>query len=541
MSACFTLLFVLAACAVPITARPAAPLQAGDAVPIESEVRTAALFKNGLAFVHREASLEGTAGTVRLDELPPPAHGTFWLSADPARVALGPAIARRTERRELQPALTVAQLMRANVGRDLTLMLAEGQSVSGRLVAMPESGPGQEHGAAAARYPSPPDLALIETEGGMTALSAGAVQRVISPSGELARELEVSREAVSLSLSLEPRGDGAASLSILYLERGLTWVPSYAIDISESGRATLTAKAEVINEAEDLADATLQFVTGFPNLQFAHVVDPIAMQGDLDAFLGALGRSPSAGMPVVMQQAVLSNRAMADQVSFPVAGPPAGGTSVEDLFFYEEPGVTLKRGERGLYPLFSVSVPYEDLYQWRIADSLEGSQVRRQDQPEQEEVWHSVRLVNDSSVPWTTAPAMTMKGGRLLGQDTLNYAAVGARTTVRVTRAIDVQGEQTEYELLRERDAASFHGRSYDRVTVRGEVRATNHKRQAVRLEVSKQIQGEVTENPDEAEVVTVAEGLRKVNPTARLTWSVPLEAGAAVEISYVYTLYVRP
>ncbi|MGH7150700.1 MAG: hypothetical protein ACREIU_08385, partial [Planctomycetota bacterium] len=293
---------------------------------------------------------------------------------------------------------------------------------------------------------------------------------------------------------------------------------------------------------ENLEGATLRFVTGYPNLRFSHVADPIAMRGNLAAFLAALGQSAPEESALARQ--ALANafryRAEAD-AAFPVSGAPAPGETAEDLFLYEQKDVSLARGERGLYPLFTVRVPYEHLYEWSIPDTIgEEPYQPRPETPREEEIWHSVRLTNDSSLPWTTAPAMTMKNGALLGQDALSYAAVGAKTTVRITRAVDVQGEQGEYETARERGAARFYGNAYDRVTVKGELCATNRKRAPVRLEVTKRIQGEVTKNPNEAKVVQVATGLRRVNPNSRLTWTIPLEPGQRVTIDYEYTLYVR-
>ncbi|HKB14790.1 MAG TPA: hypothetical protein VKF62_01940, partial [Planctomycetota bacterium] len=375
------------------------------------------------------------------------------------------------------------------------------------------------------------------------AIPAAEVRRLRVEGGALATEVSRRRDAVSLSCPVEGK-EGPTPVSLLYLERGLTWVPSYAIDLSEPEKATLTAKAEVINEAEALEGATLRFVTGFPNLRFAHVVDPIAMQGDLNAFLTALGQPPDRAWGPAAQQAVLSNvayRAEADAVTFPVAGVPLPGETAEDLFLYEQKDVTLKRGERALFSLFSARVPFEHLYEWSIPDTIgENPYENRPQAPREEEIWHSVRLTNDTSLPWTTAPAMTLKGGNLLGQDTLSYAAVGAKTTVRITRAVDVQGEQDEYETARERGSARFYGNAYDRVTVKGEICATNRKREGVRLEITKHLQGEVTKNPGEAKVVQVAKGLRQVNPNARLTWTIPLEPGQRATIDYEYTLYVR-
>ena len=45
---------------------------------LDSRVTSVALFKNGLAFVTREAELPHVDARLRLDGLPVPVHGTFW-------------------------------------------------------------------------------------------------------------------------------------------------------------------------------------------------------------------------------------------------------------------------------------------------------------------------------------------------------------------------------------------------------------------------------------------------------------------------------
>src|SRR5690349_3103271 len=194
-----------------------------------------------------------------------------------------------------------------------------------------------------------------------------------------------------------------------------------------------------------------------------------------------------------------------------------------------------------MYPLFEKKVPCEHVYEWEIAETMLERRERfdQRREPPQQEIWHSLRLTNDTQQPWTTAPAMTQKGGTVLGQDTLRYAAVGSKTTVRITRAIDIQGEESENEIGRERNAAQFYRASYDKVTVHGELRVTNYKREAVKLEVRRKIEGEVTKNPGKAEVVALAEGLKGVNPHTRLSWTLALEPGKPTTIEYEYTLYV--
>jgi len=510
---------------------------------LETRVRSAALFKNGIAFVERAGTIRAGADAARLEGLPVPVHGSLWIAAE----GLRGATARKDETRVSAPARSIEDLLRANVGRDLELLVGNEEWIRGKVLEVAEAplpeAPDPRRGAF---YVPPPavNLVLLESSAGTIGLPWTQVQRVVASQGSLARAFERRRESVSLTVDLEPKSEATVPLSLLYLGRGLTWVPSYAIDLTDAAEATLTAKAEVINETEDLEGTTLRFVTGYPNLRFGHVPDPIAMQQDLQTFLSALG-APVAQMDATLRQSVAYNVALPAEGfgGFPTGPPPIEGEAAEDLFLYERPDVTLRRGERALFPLFSVRVPYEHVYEWEIPDTIDEDPYRARPvdpQPREEEIWHSICLTNASSLPWTTAPAMTMKGGRLLGQDVLHYAAVGASTTVRITRAVDEQGEQAEVEVSRERGAAKFYGTQYDLVRVRGEIRATNRKREAVTLSIEKRIQGEMKENPDGAEVVAEAKGLRRVNPNLRLAWSVPLEAGKTRTLGYEYTLYVR-
>lgn len=539
---------LLAACAA---RAPQAPQGDGVAAAstAESRVVRAALFKSGLAFVRREAALPAGASELRLVDLPPPVHGTFWVVGDPARVEVGSAVARAGERRVRVEARILPDLLRANVGRVVTLHLTDGATLAGRIAHVDEPDlaalPPFEVQAPYSWMPPPmPSVPMLHLDDGITTtvLPATEVRRLSAASGALERHFESRSPAASLTIRAAARDGAAAELGLQYLVRGLTWAPSYAIDIGTPERARLTAKAVVINESEDLAGATLEFVTGYPNLQFQGVVDPLALRGDLAAFLAALQAEPESGA-AVMAQSVMSNVAMrgADESSFPVYGAPEGGAAVEDLFFYEQRDVTLGRGERGLYPLFTLEVPYSHVFEWSIPDTIE-PQLMHYGQPEQvdeEEIWHSLRLENTSKLPWTTAPAMTQSGARLLGQDTLRYTAAGASTTLRITRAIDVAAERAELETTRERGLRPPGGGTYDLVSVEGTLRVTNHRADPITLEVEKLLRGELTANPDEARVETLVEGLRRVNPSLRLEWSVPVAAGATVELRYAYRVYV--
>jgi len=306
----------------------------------------------------------------------------------------------------------------------------------------------------------------------------------------------------------------------------------------------------VMNDIEDLVGVTLNFITGYPHIAFAEAADPLALRGDVSDFIQSLIAISSPRRDreafTMAQQAVASNTAGME------LGPvrptmPEEGEVREDLFLYPRPDVTLRRGERAYYPLFTKEVPCESVYAWEIEDSLDESARWRHERwyeggdrrPAQEEIWHSLRLTNTAGVPWTTAPALTVQEGRVLGQDILFYTSPGAKTLLKVTRAVDVQAEQGETEISRQRSArTAYTGREFDLVTIKGELRLFNHKSKPITLLIKKTLSGEVLSTVPTAAVERTTQGVWRVNPQQVLTWELPVAAGGKGYVTYQYKVY---
>jgi hypothetical protein len=394
---------------------------------------------------------------------------------------------------------------------------------------------------------------LLETPAGIVAVGASGYGQIRFVSKDINTTLLADEPQVQLEASFNSpaRGDW---LSVSYLARGITWAPSYLIDITDPKQARLSAKTEIINEAEDLDGAHVDLVTGFPNLEFADVLSPMSMKTNLAQFLQSLAAGPSRlDMSVVTQNVAGYAEAPAGGrggggamggVSVPGYGAAAAGQVAEDLFLYPVESVTLKKNETGYFPLFTETVPYSEFYEWQIGDYLnpEGYYARQRagQESQSEIVWHSIRLTNTMEMPWTTAPAQLMKDGQIIGQDTLKYTAPTSKGTVRITQAVGVKAEQTEVEVNREREAIRLYGDSFDRVTITGTLRVTNYTKERVSLEISKELSGEIKETVPKAEDVTLARGLKAMNPTHELTWKIELKPGDSKEITYTYQALIR-
>ncbi|MFC1675982.1 hypothetical protein ACFL3G_02835 [Planctomycetota bacterium] len=537
---------------------------ASEASEAQAEVKLQqiALFKNGLGFFVSEAAVPKKKKQFHIVPFAAASHGTFWV-AYPEKVNLKSLVVKETEIEELIEAISIAELLKANAGKKVKLYFTDSDTpmIEGEILYFAQDrerpkpepyAPGGIGGVVinqrGGNWRS--QLVLIDTANGQVAINPDIVRRVDFPNSDPTKAFARKKRLMQLDIQLGAHADGQ-KLIVSYLGKGVTWAPSYVVDISTEDKAQISAKAAVINEVCDLEDVTLQLVTGFPHLQFADVLSPLALKENLAQFLQSLIRGQSERgrranvMSNVMSQSVDWSRSGGMGGAMPSYGAAEGGKVSEDLFFYPLEKVQLAKGQVGYFPLFTETVPYKHIYQWNIPDYVnqEDRYRRRRNEQErepEEEVWHSIRLENVSNLPWTTAPAQILKEDLILGQDTLKYTPVQGETTVRITRAVSVKAEQVEFEIERKRDALRMYGDHFDLITVQGKLSVTNFLPKPITLEITKTLSGEVKSSQPEARIEKLARGLRRVNTTAELTWAIELKTDEHKEIGYTYDVYVR-
>ena len=537
------------------------------AATVDTQVTRVALFKNGLAFFSREGALPDRPGEIEIGPLPAASHGTFWLGWSP-QAQITNLSSREVEVAEGRLALTIPELLKANVGKRVRLEFASEHraALEGLLKSFPEAAdrePMNPYMAEPIRPDLPaPGLLIVETAGGTVAIHPSSVDRIVFlEEAQTTVADEVMRVAISGTLAKRVRN---GAVSVHYLAKGMTWAPSYTIDVTDPAKAKLTAKACIINEIEDMEGVAVDLITGFPYMEFGSIVSPLAKKEDLAGFLNALSSGASAGRRERRGAAVTS------QVMSNIAGPagPAGaagaagalpmpdyataasGEAVGDLFFYPVENVVLKRGATGYYPLFTESVDYEHIYQWDIPDYLDAWYYYRyggrdEDREQSQIVWHSLRLENSTQMPWTTAPAMTTEDGRLLGQATLTYTPPDEKVMVKITQALAVRAAHEELEVSNEVSAIRFRGYKFDRLTTETTLTVRSHFKEPVTLHITKVMTGTLKSSSIEPEVKKLAMPIHShwtwhLNPHSKLTWEVELKPDEELTITYTREALVR-
>ncbi len=528
-----------------------------EPITLDAKPQRISMFKNGLAMVTSRSKVPGP-GEYQIPA-PEARYGSLWLGWEPG-LTLDRIVATEVKRGEEAEATNMTDLLRANIGQTFSIrMHNEDAWVTGTLTSMPTRPqptprpyvqPGMHGGYPPTINPPVSDLLVFRTDDGTLAVQPSQIARIRFDDSEVNTTVENTIADTALGFTAKQAEGEGHDVVVGYLAQGIAWSPSYVVEMIDDETARLACKAVIVNDLMDLDGVDVELIAGYPNLKFA--TSPTAMgPTPLAGLLASLQQAGPRNQHAVMSNAIVMQQRMsygggygAAIADFTTAIPdlPAG-EGAEDLYFYQIPGVTLAKGERGYFPLISAEVPGGHVYTWDIPDLVDRQdRYREQSEEPQQVVWHSLELTNTTDQPWTTAPGMTVKEGRVLGQDVLNFTPPGGTSLLKITQAVSIDAEQNEVEVERERNAEKFHGSTYDRVIVEGTLSITNYKNEAVSIKITKLVSGEVASADTNPEVVKIASGLNRVNPRSRLTWEADIKPGKdnAVTITYRYSFYTR-
>jgi len=589
--------------AIPLLGVPAVgTARADDGAPSASPAEPARLtlttervvvFKDGYALFLKVGTATADAeGRVFTDAGPTNAVlGTVWATSEAKKViGLRSETVTTVERRETKgAALTPLELLRANVGRDVTVdFTREGvAAVAGRLLSILEAPPRPPDPAAVEppRLDAPPgrEVRLLAPTGGTyatLALSSGTTQvfpigEVRTVSGrdlvtEIARAEEVTVRTRRLTMELGAEAAGKPqTVRLLYFTDGMRWIPTYRVGGGLVSDAELALQGEVINQAEDVKGASLDLVVGVPAFRFKDIGSPLTLES---VMRGTLSRVAPQVMAQQMASNRFSNAIRNDRGGFDEsesAGPSSLETAPElateasqDLFLYGVGKVTLGRGARATYPLWQSTTALRHLYtmdvqvvrnyqsgehSYRSSKRSIAEDTRPSRSTGSSPVWHELELANGGPLPWTTGAALMLKDGVPLGQDLLPYTAPGSKSLVPMTIAVDLRGRYEEQEVRREPSVLKWSGYTYSRVFKKGTLTLRSSRKEASPVRVTLSIGGSV-EAATEGGVVKLndlrgedwASGAASVNNHSDVTWELTLAPGETKTLEVSFAFYVQ-
>lgn len=573
-----------------LTACPAAeqPL-----VPVASTLKLKTdrviVFKDGYCLVVKQGAATTDAdGVVFTDEVPDAAVlGSFW--AVPENGTIESVVAGWVEtdsdtNREVDCS-NVIEIVEANLGKDCSLEIDE-QKFAGNLhkILHKTPAPLDSLGASLVRFTA--DYFVLRTTEGDKMIQASAVQNLTMKDMLSSFERTVTEKSRHKRLTMKfDQPNTNVRVNVMYFRPDVRWIPTYRVNLTgkkiaalaqQSGKSQQTSnpavsdhrtaeiimQGEILNEAEDLMDVPFHLVVGVPNFRFRTVPSPMVLEATMRNLL-AQAAPNVMGVTSQMSNAMFTQRAgefnnrranVNESPSMVELPDELIGKSGNDLFVYELPAMTLRKGERAIVPILRTEAAYRDIYTWDIelthAENYAAS-AADSNSPlvlSETRVWRQVELTNNTKIPWTTGAAMFVDGQQPLAQELLTYTSPGGTCRVPVTVSVDLQGKAIDTEVKREFNALQWRGGHFALVQGKIEIELANNKTESVLVGVRLRFGGKATKVSNEGKITLEAyrpedwheRRGNPINQSSNVRWTTTLQPGERFQPVVDYEFYLQ-
>ena len=562
--------------------------------PDNAPIVKVSLYKNGFCYVTREIAPRDWSGPLTLTRSIAPRHGTLWFEPSTA------TLRRTTIEKYVTPEPAPAAKKNTAPGyrpewstmtdvfewQQVTVRTKDGAKISGRVVGNQKPLPREEaqetpveiidefstyrsssmpvrissSSSVKSHSPFGASFLTLETEdGNFIAVRQADVVEINAKSlyeGDDVQpppEPKAVKQTEEIQLVKAPSNE-SGPVRMRYLTEGITWSPFYRLDLFDEdgkaggGKLTVSSAATVINNYCDFENAEVEFISGFPSIDFASVVAAVAKKLPMSTFLQSLA-NPSAGTPNyirnassgILSQSVLSNVrpvVQIDKDDEPDAPPSKWSASGMESIQYQSMGKqTMNKGDVLYLPIASEKADFEYVTTWSAP--LQGEFAFGEQTPDTN-VWSTIRFRNPFQFALTTAPYEIERGGKILGQSTGSWFGAGELASVKITHDLAVSCTLSHYEsgnrdrIFRVPRPESLPELRYRYPDVTAELVLVNRTGKDVKMCVDSVFFGELLKAEGEPSK-TIMSTNRTMNSKNKLVWNVTIPANGKMTLSYTY------
>ncbi len=496
------------------------------------KIKEVSMFKNGYAFLVGEAEVPGP-GIYTLPEFPGAVYGTLWITPDADTIKIKSIYKENEETPTNATTYNILYVLEKGIGKTFDIRLSYEGWITAEIL-----------GTAGEEY------LYAKTEKGVLIIKKSEIVGLrLKDAKGIENMARVDSHVNSITNNKIEVTEGKGKIKIRLLSQGLTWTPSYLVDISDPGEAVIRCKTLLLNNLDDITHARGNLIAGFPNIAFLSLGDPFTGP-DVASVLQSNNYNFNARN---IQSQNINYQSNVANFSEPVneAAELETGEMKEDLYFFPLESLSIKRNQKKYMDLFKKRVPCRDGYTWNIQNNFDQERCEFRDsaaKKQPQEVWHTIELTNTSGIPWTTAPVLIVSKDKILGQDTLSFTNISGKTSIKITRPLDITAQLKEIEVERIRDIQAekypeYHLHSsydYDLVTIGGTLEVVNRKATPINIEITKLIYGEILTTQNTPKIEKPAWDLDKENLPHFVTWDVKVEPRKKLVIEYKYRVLIR-
>lgn len=520
--------------------------------------RSVSIFKDGSSFVVKSGAVKVDKRTfsLRSDNVPQATFGTLWLSSPTNELKTITAFMDTIKKEVEINNYNLTALLKENKGKSV-ILYDDKSSYEGVIVGFLDGTAvkAEEEGFVASA--SDGWVQLQTPQGKWLTLRKDKLLRAdfLEKPNALTRTQKTQKPVETLNVEFTT-DKATQPLDMMYLQKGIYWTPFYLLELTGEKKGKLTLRTDVVNEVEDIQNANVNFVVGVPNFKDTDALSALVNFGNrgiLNEQGWTNGIYSNDNKPKVMaipqHYQSMSNGSHSYDASSTSTDEESTftseveGNSVEDLFFYTLPNVNLKKHARGQFQLFSYETEIEHVYECNLqANENKSYGTDYSFTPTtQNPVYHSIKIKNLSTNPWTTAAIMVVSKTQdrtdPICQDMMTYTPVKGTNYIKITSSPDIRVKDGEKEASRSGEIR-VAGKKYAVINVEGQIVVNNYKNTEVKLNLRRNILGDL----QQSDVNWLKE--TKVNSSAnklnQVCWEISLKGGEEKTIKYSYKTYLR-
>jgi len=523
----------------------------------EMQTKSISVFKNGKSFIIKEGTVKTADNTYILDKMPDALFGTLWFSGNQSKITQVVSKMESVNEPIERKAVGFRDLLYANKGKHLSITTSDNKTYAGTIddfelseevnsqMLLRQAELNDAYGTSIDYHllPNDPQVLLIEIDKKWVSLNPMDIKTIEfseKPEKTIRTNVKVKKPLVKVTFE---KG-GNQQLRMMYLQNGISWTPTYMLEINSDNDAILKLQAEVSNSIEDIVDTDMNFVVGVPNFKFAENPSILtSIIGKITQGYSSSNRSNYFSNAIATQ---MMGNGYANSGDYDEDIPEGiEGEASEDYYFYNVKNVKLEKGGRAIYPLYSKPLKIKHLYECNLSGAEKKSSTNRNYSDysfdtKKCDVFHSIEIKNSTSDPLTTGPVMIVdKFNKPLAQDLIKYTGAGQSSFIQLTQSPDIWVEEKETIVDTKEAVKKVNGYDYDLVTIQNEIEIVNSKKQSVDMAIRKMFEGTVKnvsikyDNKQKIERNTL-------NPTNNMELRPILKAGETLKITYTYETYIR-
>ncbi|MEI8203766.1 MAG: hypothetical protein WCH34_12170 [Bacteroidota bacterium] len=491
------------------------------------------VFKNGTYYVLKEGDVSLKKGIAKIALPTNPLLGTFWLTSL-KDIKIDNVVFRTDTIKKQRPARSLDEFISANLNKAIKITYKVDEKTTKEL-----------SGTLQLFVPETSLIKLKGNDGRLYFISANEIKEFSLD--DKSNDLMTVDSLMRLGEVEFNKKPDETRLRMVYMQTGIQWMPSYFIKIIDDKELQIEMKALVENYSESIEDADLTLTVGNPQFYWGKMTDPITL-----GYLSNIFEQKPTAINNTRYQYQNYNAYAAQDISVAdgFASIPAfeesstyttEGEKTNDLYMYSIGKVSLLKNTKTSFEIFAQKVTYKDVYEVNVSDVVNYITNRyiANDPEARVDVFHSLRLTNKTSNPFTTAPAFVLNEKQQpLAQDIIKYTSVGGDVSVQLSKAGDVVVKNQEEEIKKMENFKKVGRNYYNKVTIKGTISISNQQKKTIDLRIKKSLTAEVLEASDNGKSKKSGK-YYSLNPYSDISWEIPIKENEKKTVTYQYDVLV--